>query len=171
MQEKTNYWNPYLGGIALGVTLFLSFFILGNGLGASGALQRFVAWIMDVVAPVYTEANSFWGHYFADGRGVFDHWLIYEVFGIIVGGFVSGILAGRTKIGTDHGPRFTPKKRWAYAFTGGLIMGYGARLARGCTSGQALSGGAVLAAGSWVFMFMIFIAAYALAYFVRKQWT
>ena len=171
MEEKTSYWNPYLGGIALGVVLFLSFFILGNGLGASGALQRFVAWIMDVVAPTYTESNSFWGRYFADGRSVFDHWLIFEVFGIIVGGFVSGLLAGRLKIGTDHGPRFTPKKRWAYAFVGGIIMGYGARLARGCTSGQALSGGSVLAAGSWAFMLMIFIGAYALAYFLRKQWT
>jgi hypothetical protein len=50
-------------------------------------------------------------------------------------------------------------------------MGYGARLARGCTSGQALSGGAVLSAGSWAFMLAVFAGAYALAYFVRKLWN
>ena len=57
------------------------------------------------------------------------------------------------------------------AFIGGAIMGYGARFARGCTSGQALSGGATLAAGSWALMFAIFEGGYALAYFVRKLWT
>ena len=171
MESKSKgYWNPYMGGIALGIVLFLSFFILGNGLGASGALQRLVAWMVDVVSPVYAEGNSYWGHYFADGRSVFDHWLIYEVLGVFVGGFLSGLLAGRLKIGTDMGPRWTKHKRWAFAFAGGIIMGYGARLARGCTSGQALSGGSVLAAGSWAFMLMIFVTAYATAYFVRKQW-
>jgi len=43
-------------------------------------------------------------------------------------------------------------------------------MARGCTSGQALSGGASLAAGSWLIMFAIFAGAYAVAYFVRKLW-
>ena len=48
---------------------------------------------------------------------------------------------------------------------------YGARMARGCTSGQALSGGATLSAGSWVVMFAIFGGAYGVAYFVRKLWN
>ena len=50
-------------------------------------------------------------------------------------------------------------------------MGYGARMARGCTSGQALSGGAVLSVGSWAFMFAVFGGGYALAYFVRRLWN
>ena len=45
-----------------------------------------------------------------------------------------------------------------------------ARMARGCTSGQALSGGATLAAGSWAVMLAIFASAYLLAYFVRRLW-
>jgi hypothetical protein len=57
------------------------------------------------------------------------------------------------------------------AFLGGTIMGYGARFARGCTSGQALSGGATLSVGSWALMFAIFGGAYALAYFVRRLWN
>ncbi len=50
-------------------------------------------------------------------------------------------------------------------------MGFGARLARGCTSGQALSGGAVLSVGSWAFIFAVFAGAYAVAYFVRGLWN
>ena len=52
----------------------------------------------------------------------------------------------------------------------GAVAG-GARLARGCTSGQALSGGSVLSVGSWAFMFAIFGGGYAVAYFVRKLWN
>ncbi|MBF8296300.1 MAG: putative transporter component, partial [Bacteroidetes bacterium] len=53
---------------------------------------------------------------------------------------------------------------------GGGLMGIGAKLARGCTSGQALTGGALFNVGSWAFMMMVFGGAYAAAYFVRRQW-
>ena len=61
--------------------------------------------------------------------------------------------------------------RWGLAFLGGGLMGIGAGLARGCTSGQALSGGAVLSVGSWAFMMMVFAGAYMLAYPLRKLWN
>ena len=53
-----------------------------------------------------------------------------------------------------------------------LLLGaaLGARIAKGCTSGQALTGGALLNVGSLVFMLAVFASAYALAYFVRKEW-
>jgi uncharacterized membrane protein YedE/YeeE len=71
---------------------------------------------------------------------------------------------------TNKGPHISVKARWAMAFLGGTIMVYGARMARGCTSGQALSGGATLSAGSWALMMAIFAGAYLLAYFVRRLW-
>jgi hypothetical protein len=49
-------------------------------------------------------------------------------------------------------------------------MAIGAQFARGCTSGQALSGGALLNLGSWAFMMCVFAGAYLLAYFVRRAW-
>jgi len=49
-------------------------------------------------------------------------------------------------------------------------VGYASRLAQGCTSGQALSGGAMLLTGSFVFLVCLFAAGYAVAYFVRGQW-
>jgi hypothetical protein len=49
-------------------------------------------------------------------------------------------------------------------------MGAAARLTRGCTSGQGLTGGALLSAGSWVFMLSVFAGGYALAALTRRQW-
>ena len=46
---------------------------------------------------------------------------------------------------------------------GGALMGFGAKLARGCTSGQALTGGALLSAGSWIFIAMCFASGYFFA--------
>jgi hypothetical protein len=93
------------------------------------------------------------------------------VLGVIVGGFVSGILAHRINGSVEKGPRITTSKRLLFAFLGGGIMGFGAKLARGCTSGQALTGGALLSVGSWAFMLAVFAGGYAVAYFLRRQWT
>jgi len=41
---------------------------------------------------------------------------------------------------------------------------------RGCTSGAALSGMAVLSTGGLITMLAIFGGAYAFAYFFRKLW-
>ena len=60
--------------------------------------------------------------------------------------------------------------RMGWALSGGVIMGFAARLARGCTSGQALTGGATLALGSWLFMFAVFAGGYLLAPLMRRQW-
>jgi hypothetical protein len=100
-----------------------------------------------------------------------DDWIIPVFFGALIGGFTSGLIFGRAKIETTKGPNVSNRTRWLMAFLGGTIFLYGARMARGCTSGQALSGGASLAAGSWLIMFAIFASAYALAYFVRKLWN
>jgi uncharacterized membrane protein YedE/YeeE len=100
-----------------------------------------------------------------------DDYLVFMTLGTLLGGFVSGWLHGRLRVETNKGPRISVRTRWVMAFAGGTIMGYGARFARGCTSGQALSGGAVLSAGSWAFMFAVFGGGYALAYFVRRLWN
>jgi uncharacterized membrane protein YedE/YeeE len=100
-----------------------------------------------------------------------DSWVVFVTIGLVIGGFTSGLVNGRLNITTNRGPHVPVKVRWVMAFIGGAFMGYGARLARGCTSGQALSGGAVLSVGSWAFMLAVFASAYALAYFVRKLWN
>jgi hypothetical protein len=166
------YANPYLAGIGLGLVLLLSFVVMGRGLGASGAFSSLVAWALDLVAPAHARSNPFWLGYLEEGAGhPLKSWLVFEVLGIAVGGFLSGVLAGRVRRTVEKGPRISTRGRLVLAFVGGAMMGVGAKLARGCTSGQALTGGAVLNLGSWAFMMMVFAGAYALAWFLRRQWT
>ena len=164
------YVNPYYGGILLGLVLFGAFFLTGNGLGASGGLNRLLVVVEDAVAPGHVDSVPYLIDMAGGDANPLDSWVVFLTIGTIIGGFVSGLLHGRVKVETIKGPRISREMRWLMAFIGGAFMGYGARLARGCTSGQALSGGAVLSVGSWAFMFAVFAGAYALAYFVRKLW-
>jgi hypothetical protein len=144
---------------------------MGRGLGASGAFSSLVAFGADAVAPEHTRANAFYAEYLGDHtRHPLMDWLVFEVVGVFAGGFLSGILAGRVRMGIERGPSTTNRMRLMYAFAGGGLMGIGAKLARGCTSGQAMTGGALLNVGSWAFMMCVFAGAYAVAYFVRRQW-
>ncbi|HBL31253.1 MAG TPA: hypothetical protein DD490_30875 [Acidobacteria bacterium] len=170
-REAAPYMNPYLAGVGLGLVLLAAFVVMGRGLGASGAFSSLVAWLVSAVAPAHAQANEFYADYLGSGVGhPLKDWLVFEVLGVLVGGFLSGLLAGRVQRGVEKGPRISTRGRLTLAFTGGALMGIGAKLARGCTSGQALSGGAVLSAGSWAFMLMVFAGGYATAWFLRRQW-
>ncbi|NOZ62879.1 MAG: YeeE/YedE family protein [Calditrichaeota bacterium] len=168
--EAQKYWPPYAVGVMLGLVLLSAYFFSGRGLGASGAVKRTVAYVEMKAAPSYVENNHFLSHYAHGKHSPLRNWLVFEVLGVMVGGLISGALAGRSKWTIERGPRFSDKKRLLFAFIGGSLMGFGAALGRGCTSGQALSGGATLAVGSWAFMLMVFAGGYMLAYFMRKQW-
>jgi hypothetical protein len=165
------YANPYFAGILLGVVLFLSFFITGSGLGASGGMNRILVFFEDLVAPGHVDRVPYLIDMAGGNQNPLDSWIVFVTAGTLLGGFTSGWYHGRLKVETNRGPRVPIRLRWLMAFVGGSLMGYGARFARGCTSGQALSGGAVLSVGSWAFMFAVFGGGYALAYFVRKLWN
>lgn len=175
------YWNAYAAGVALGLVLLAAFVLTGRGLGASGAVTRMAAYSLQKVeasfrggtaaeADTIAVRNTYTGQYLKGPADAFDDFLVYMFVGVAVGGFVSGVLARRTGFAVIHGPRTHVARRLVLAGLGGFISAFGARLARGCTSGQALTGGATLALGSWVFMLAVFAGGYAVAYFVRREW-
>ncbi len=165
------YVHPYLGGLVLGIILFLAFFFTGNGLGSSGATARIDAFLEDQIAPSHVDRTPYLLKLAGGDKNPLDDWIIPVFFGALIGGFVSGRIGRRVKLETTKGPNISDRARWLFAFLGGVLFLYGARMARGCTSGQALSGGATLSAGSWLVMFAIFGGAYGMAYFVRKLWN
>jgi hypothetical protein len=170
-KEARPYIDPYLGGALLGVVLFLSFFVTGGGLGASAGLSRVQTGILDGLAPQHVDRVAYFAELAGGARSPWAHYAVYMLAGTLLGGFASGLWNRRVKLETRKGPRISNGLRWALAFAGGIIMAYGARFARGCTSGQALSGGAVLSVGSWAFMFSIFASGYAVAWFARRLWN
>lgn len=169
MNAAAPYWNPYKAGFALGLVLLATFVLVGRGLGASGAFLRVTAEGVRTVAPAHAARNPVYRAAADSGDGL-SGWLVVEIAGVIIGGALSARQAGRWRRVVERGPGTVKLARLGLAFGGGAIMGIGARLARGCTSGQALSGGAVLAAGSWVFMLALFASAYAASRLTRRQW-
>lgn len=165
------YINPYLAGTLLGIVLFISFAVTHSGLGASGAISRVQVAATSVISQSHVDRVGYFAAMGGGDRQPLDHSSIMMLIGTFVGGFLSAFYNKRLKAEVCKGPNIGSKKRIVLALLGGIFMGYGARFARGCTSGQALSGGAVLSAGSWVFMLSIFFSAYLLAYFFRKAWN
>lgn len=170
-RQRKPFVHPYFGGMVLGIVLFLALFLTGNGLGSSGATSRLAVLVEDQIAPAHVDRTPYLLKMAGGSKNPLDEWVVPVFFGALLGGFTSGWIGGRLKLETTKGPHITDRKRWLMAFLGGVIFLYGARMARGCTSGQALTGGTTLAAGSWAIMFAIFGGAYAMAYFVRKMWN
>ena len=168
--QERPFWNPYAAGFVLGLVLLASFLVMGFGLGSSGAANRLAIGAADLVAPRWIEANGYFGQYVGPGKHVLDDWLVFEVLGVFLGGLVAAYSAGRLKPGVLKGPNISRGQRLAMALAGGVLMGIAARIARGCTSGQALTGGAVLSLGSWIFMMMVFAGGYIAAPFIRRAW-
>lgn len=169
--KKTKYLNPYLGGVLLGLVLLSANFISGRGLGASGAIKSALVATMNTVAPAASENSAFVKEFSAaHGEKPLKNWLVFEMLGVLVGGFLSGTFAGRLKFKVEHSPKITSRKRLIMALIGGVLFGFGSQLGRGCTSGSALSGMAVLSLGGFITMAAIFGTAYALAYFFRRNW-
>jgi uncharacterized membrane protein YedE/YeeE len=169
--KPRKYINPYLGGVLLGLVLLAANFISGRGLGASGALKSCIVTITTTVSPSTAQTSGFIKEYTGKHKGnPMKNWLVFEMLGVLVGGFLSGAIAGRLNWKVEHSPKITSKKRLILALIGGILFGWGSQMGRGCTSGSALSGMAVLSLGGFITMMAIFGTAFALAYFIRKNW-
>jgi uncharacterized membrane protein YedE/YeeE len=164
------YWNPYFGGLLLGLLITATFYITGRGVGATGGTKSTVVTAVHSVAPEHAESSKFYSKYVDEDKNPMKNWLVFETLGIIIGAFISGSIKGRVHFRVQHSPKITAKKRLLFALLGGLLFGVGSQLARGCTSGAALSGSSVLSLAGFITMIGIFGTAYLFAYFFRKLW-
>lgn len=162
--------NPYLAGMLLGIVLLTAMFIAGRGLGASGGIKYCVVSAVGAIDRHHAENTLYYSKYFEGGKKPLKNWLALEIFGVVAGGFISGAISHRLKFRIEKSPKISNLRRLIFAFLGGLFFVYGAQLARGCTSGAALSGMAVLSLAGFVTMIAIFGSAYAFAWFFRKNW-
>ena len=160
-----------MAGIALGFVLLLTFYIMGTGLGASGAVASTAAVASHAgLRPKLLNKINISRSFINRGPLILS--LIGEFSRSSVSflqGLVAVITAKRFKISVGKGATFPTTYRLILAFVGGIVGGIGTRFAMGCTSGQALSGGATMVVGSWVFMMTVFGTAFVAAYFVRKE--
>jgi hypothetical protein len=171
-RQRKPYCDPYLAGIGIGLVLLAAYVVAGRGLGASGAFSSLAAALNGLMYGSTVAASAAaTAPYLRDGiSSPLRDWLVLELIGVAAGGFVSARLAGRTGFVVEGGSSIRNRTRLLAGFGGGLLMAFGAKLARGCTSGQALTGGALLSVGSWIFIAACFAAGYAMAPFARRLW-
>ena len=153
----TGPWSLAMGGVGLAIVSILTLVVLGRpwGVTAGFALWGAHAWGAlggDVSGWAYWSgwrAAQVERSLFADGTSVMN-------FGIIFGAMAAAALAGKWAPGF----RLTVRDV-ATAIIGGVLMGYGARLAYGCNIGAYLGG---LISGSlhgWWWLIWGFAGSYA----------
>ena len=163
------YWSPYVVGAGLGATVLASYLLLGFGPGASGAFAHVAAHLEHAVAPARAQDNAYLASYLESGR-LWAQWIVVEIVGVLIGGFIGAWWSGRLRWRVDRPSGVGVARRLAFALVGGIVAGFASRVAQGCTSGLALSGGAVLAPGAWAFLGAFMAAGFAVAWIVRSAW-
>ncbi len=143
-------WSPYAAGVLLGFVVAFSEVICGRPLAASGAFDKLAAYLGRGLFP----KSQYYGHIMTPGIT----WQVWLVVGVLAGSFASSKLSGEARLrwlpDTQWQTRFgeSRKLRLVIAFFGAVLVQVGAGIAGGCTSGLAISGGAVLAPAAYLFM-------------------
>lgn len=169
MTSPRAYWSPYVAGAALGLIVAATYLVMGYGPGASGAFAHLAARVEGAMAPGRAAANPFVAGYLESGR-LWTQWIVVEVIGIALGGLLGAWSAGRFAWRFEAGPRVGRGRRVLFAFVGGATVGLASRIAQGCTSGLALSGGAVFAPGAWAFTAAFMAGGFVTAALARRLW-
>ena len=164
-----SFWPPIFAGTGLGLTLLFMFLVTGHGLGANGIFKRMATHVSDWLAPSWTQANGFFHSMLSDGNP-FHSWISWEVAGVALGALAASLLGRRFRFTIERGPQVSAGKRLAMAIAGGILAGFGATLARGCTSGLGLSGGATLSVAGFLFLTTFFISGVIVSRWTRRYW-
>lgn len=164
LRAKT--WTPYAAGAGLGVVVAISEALLGRPIAASGAFDRLAAYVGVALFPK--------SPYYAYVMRPAITWQVWLMVGLLAGAFASAKLAGvarrRWLPDSEWTDRFGPRRslRLAVAFFGAAVVQFGAGIAGGCTSGLAISGGALLAPAAFVFMAGMFAAGIPTAWLWQR---
>lgn len=155
-------WSPHHAGALLGLTVAFSMVFCGRTLAASAAFDRLAAYPGRALFP----SSQFYGHIMAPGIT----WQVWLMVGLLLGSWASsrasGLARWRWLPDTQWAERFGPGRalRLALAFLGAALVQLGAGIAGGCTSGLAISGGAVLAPAAFLFMAGMFAGGIPVAW-------
>lgn len=168
--KRQGYWSPYVAGVLLGLTLLASFYVAGRGLGASGAFSLAAGVGVNAMAPGYAGALSYFSRYLDQPQPLLD-WGLFLIVGVFLGALAGALASRNFKLMLDKGASMTVRTRLFTAFGGGMLIGFASRLARGCTSGVALTGGSQLALAGWVFVIAMFASGFLFAALFRRYWS
>lgn len=145
------------GAVLLSLFNIAIFASTGSPWGVSGTFANWGAWLYRLVGG---NVDKWW--YFSSpgaqatlNNGILNHTGSWLNFGIVFGALLATLLASQFKF-----KKIKNLKQVVAAVLGGLLMGYGARLAGGCNIGALFSSIASLSLSGWVFAIFLFIGAF-----------
>ncbi|MGB6535227.1 MAG: YeeE/YedE family protein [Xanthobacteraceae bacterium] len=149
-------WPLVAGAIALALGNFATLYLAGRPWGITSA---FALWGSKLFAASGVDAAS-WGYWQGAERAKALHGSIFADitsimdFGIILGALLASGLAGKFRPGWR-----VPLRSLVAAVLGGLLLGYGARLAYGCNIGAYFSGVVSSSVHGWVWLACAFLGS------------
>ncbi|WP_457939322.1 YeeE/YedE thiosulfate transporter family protein [Mesorhizobium sp. 10J20-29] len=156
-------WSPYLVGAGIGILSWMTFYVSDKPIGASSFYATVAGFIGKAVAKKRTERLE----YFKSNPPTIN-WEFAFVLAAVVGAAVAATTGGT--LANEWVPAMWAARfgddlllRAAFAFGGGVLMAFGARMAGGCTSGHGISGTLQLNVASWVAVICFFIGGAAVA--------
>jgi len=161
-------WSPYAVGIGIGILSWITFLLSDRFIGCSTAFARSTG----MIERLFRGRKVLERPYFQQFAPEVDwEWML--VIGVVIGSFLSANLSGvfqgqwvPPKWAAVFGPFIAT--RWLAALIGGVLIGFGARFAGGCTSGHGISGSLQLAISSWLTTIFFFIGGVATAMLIYK---
>ncbi len=157
-------WSPYLSGALTGLVIILSAWITGKYFGASTSFVRTTGMIGKLFDAERVAGMAYFIRFVPE---IDWQWML--VAGILAGSFIASITSGsfRLKSVPDMWEaRFGRGrlKRGFAAFSGGVILMFGARLAGGCPSGYGLGALVQLAVSGLVVLLCFFAGGILVAH-------
>lgn len=136
-------WHWAVGGAGIGTITLLLLYVGGKRLGISTGFENVCSLVS---SQPYFKRKSL------QGTG---QWRFPFLAGLLLGGFLSAMLGGgwnpTMQIDTfDAVMGAAPGIKVAWMFVGGIFIGFGTRLAGGCTSGHGIFGVAHFEKSSWL---------------------
>jgi len=156
-------WSPYIAGAGIGVLCCLAFLFSDRPIGCSTGYVKARGLIGRAVNAKKVDAME----YYREIVPQVD-WAFMIIPGVMIGAFISVLLSGQfhlvwvpTLWEQTFGPALLP--RLAVALAGGILLGFGARWAGGCTSGHGINGSIQLSLASMVTACCFFAGGIAVA--------
>jgi hypothetical protein len=149
-------WPYITGAVLLSVFQIVTFAATGNPWGVSQVFADWGAWIFQALGGSVEKWYYFAREGFVENlnEGFLKNAPSWRNIGIIVGALLAVLLANQFKI-----KKLKSFRQVVAAVLGGLLMGYGARIAFGCNIGAFFSGIASFSLSGWVFAIFLFIGA------------
>ncbi|MDD3407253.1 MAG: YeeE/YedE thiosulfate transporter family protein [Methanomicrobium sp.] len=161
-------WSPYAAGAGIGVLSWLSFLLSNKPLGCSTTYFKTFGMLRMAVSKEGIDKNPYYQKYKPE---IDWQWML--VLGIVIGAFISSYISGvfeLTWVPESFAKKFgdNPLLRVLVALAGGILMGFGARFAGGCTSGHGISGTTQLSLSSIIAVIFMFAGGIAAAFLLYR---